>query len=366
MTAPSPPLSPDRSPGSHLAAVLAALELSVLGQLDSSEDFLTLLCEHASGQQRVVKYCHSGRTDALRRLRNEALLTRSLKVRRPLRVLRHCADGPGFLVTEFERGEALAPRHLGDAALMAKIADALAVWQSLEDGAHALDISERETTRHFLHKVMLKHLLHLWPTHISLAQCWRAWRLLCAGLADIEATSVLCHADLMPTNMLRDATSDDVVFIDLEGVIAAHHPLYDVLSFFTIDARPLEKWDWQRDFLHRYLAQPPAAQLLARQSAAFARAYRALLSFLLVYRYNEARINLGHGRYFEGLPKRRYVVTKLVRLLSGAGLLTASARVDGELAVRKANLHHALDDRAFGRHLAHMLTAPPAAQGHAA
>ena len=314
----------------------------------------------------MLKYCRSAAPDALRRLRNEALLTRGLAVRPPLRVLRHYADGPGYLLTCFERGEALGPQHLGDPALMAKIADALAVFQSLGDVVQTLGVSRRETTRRFLLKVMAKHLLHLWPSHLSLAQGLTALRLLRQGLADIDAVSVPCHADLLPTNMLRDADSDAVVFMDLEGFILAHHPLYDVLSFFTIDARPVEQWDWQADFLRRYLAQPPAAERLTPTSPAFVHVYRALFAFLLVYRYNEACINAVDGRYFNGGSKTAFVAAKLLRLLTGSGLVTPPARLDGELATRRNNLRHALDTTAFHLHLARMLPAADAPRGQAA
>lgn len=356
MTAPLPPRPPEANSDPRLNGLLAQLGLRWQRTLDGNEDFLTMLCETGDGQAQVLKYCRSGTPDALRRLRNEARLTRGLAVRSPLRVLRHCADGPGYLVTRFERGEALGQRHLGDSELMPRIADALAVLQSLADNVRALGISRRESRRRFLRKVMLKHLLHLWPGHLSLAQARAAWRTLDAGLDDIDAVSVPCHADLMPTNMMRDADGDDVVFIDLEGFITDHHPLYDVLSFFTVDGRPLDAWDWQPAFLRRYLAQPPAADCLRPGTAGFARAYRALLAFLLVYRYNEARINAVDGRYFDGRSKRLWVLGKVLKLLSGGGLLTRRARLDGELATRHDNLRHALDNGAFARHLARMLT----------
>ena len=355
MTAPPPHPLPEPLSDARLAILLKQHSLQVRRTLDGNEDFLTLLCETADGRQQVLKYCRSGAPDALRRLRNEALLTRGLAVRPPLRVLRHCAAGAGYLLTTFERGEALGPQHLGNSELMAKIADALAVFQSLGETVQTLGVSRRETTRRFLLKVMAKHLLHLWPSHLSLAQGLTALRLLWQGLADIDAVSVPCHADLLPTNMLRDADSDAVVFMDLEGFILAHHPLYDVLSFFTIDARPVEQWDWQADFLRHYLAQPPAAERLTPNSPAFVRAYRALLAFLLVYRYNEACINAVDGRYFNGGSKRAFVVAKLLRLLTGSGLLTPRARLDGELATRRNNLRHALDTTAFRLHLARML-----------
>lgn len=366
MTPPLPSRQPDPTSDPRLAALLAQLGLRTQRTLDGNEDFLTLLCESADGEAQVLKYCRSGAPDALRRLRNEALLTRGLAVRPPLRVLHHCADGPGYLVTRFERGEALSVRHLGDAELMPRIADALAVFQSLADNVRTLAVSRRESTRRFLRKVMLKHLLHLWPSHLSLAQAWTAWRLLGTGLDAIDAVSVPCHADLMPTNIFRHADSDAVVFIDLEGFIVENHPLYDVLSFFTMDSRPLEAWDWQVTFLQRFLAQPPAVHCLAPGAADFQRAYRALLTFLLVYRYNEARINAVNGRYFNGGSKRIYVLRKLLLLLSGAGALTSAARLGDELATRRDNLHHALDGMAFGRHLARMLTPPHAASAQPA
>lgn len=366
MTASPLPRQPERPSDTRLAALLEQHRLQVCRTLDGNEDFLTMLCAHADGRQQVLKYCRSNAPDALRRLRNEALLTRHLAVRPPLRVLRHCADGPGYLITDFEAGEALGPQHLGDAELMPKIADALAVFQSLGACVQSLGVTRRETTRRFLLKVMAKHLLHLWPSHLGLAQGVRAWRLLWAGLTDIDAVSVPCHADLLPTNMLRDADSTDVLFIDLEGFIVAHHPLYDVLSFFTIDARPVSAWDWQVSFLQRYLRQPPAADSLTPSAPAFARAYRALLTFLLVYRYNEACLNAVGGRYFNGGSKRAYVLAKLLRLFSGIGLLTPRAQLNDELATRRDNLRHALDSKAFAEHLSRMLATPDTARAQPA
>jgi len=351
---PSTPL-PEAAGDTRLTRLLASLGLRIDSQLDINEDFLTLRCRAEDGELRVLKYCRSNSPDALRRLRNEALLTHGLPVRPPLRLLRHRDHGEGYMVTVFETGAPLGPQDLGDAELMPRIADALAVLQSLGDAVAALDLRGRESRRRFLRKVLLKHLLHLWPRHLGLRDAWRAWSLLRAGLDDIDAASVPCHADLLPTNLLRGSDGDNVVLIDLEGFILAHHPLYDVLSFLTIDARALDDWDWQREFLARWLTQAPASTLLVPHSLSFARAYRALLTFLLVYRYNEARLNAQRHLYFDGGSKARFVALKVLQLVSGVGLLARRAPIDAALAIRRDNLRHALDRDSFTRHLARML-----------
>lgn len=355
MTAPRSFPQPEADSDARLMRLLDTLSLRIDARLDANQDFLTLRCKADDGELRVLKYCSSNSPDALRRLRNEALLTRELKVRSPLRLLRYRAHGDGYMVTAFEHGAPLGPQHLGDPSLMPRIADALAVLQALGSAVGALDVRGRESRRRFLRKVLTKHLLHLWPRHLGLRDAFRAWSLLRAGLDDIDAVSVPCHADLLPTNMLRDAEGDDIVLIDLEGFIPAHHPLYDVLSFFTVDARPLEQWDWQAAFLARWRSQAPATTLLATNSASFVRAYRALLTFLLVYRYNEARINQQDGLYFDGGSKARYVLLKLLQLVSGVWLLTPRVVLDTSLAVRRDNLRHALDSTCFATHLAGML-----------
>ena len=365
MTAPRSFPQPEAGSDARLMCLLETLGLRIDVRLDVNEDFLTLRCHADDGELRVLKYCCSNSPDALRRLRNEALLTRDLKVRPPLRLLHYRAHGDGYMVTAFEAGAALGPQHLGDPLLMPRIADALAIFQSLEGAVSALDVRGRESRRRFLLKVLTKHLLHLWPRHLGLRDAYRAWSVVRAGLDDIDAASVPCHADLLPTNMLRDAHGDDIVLIDLEGFILAHHPLYDVLSFFTVDARPLEQWDWQAAFLARWRAQAPAATLVATNSAGLARAYRALLAFLLVYRYNETRINEFDGRYFDGGSKAGYVLVKLAQLLSGVGLLIPRARLNTNLAVRRDNLRHALDSACFATHLAGMLGDTRSSADHA-
>src|SRR5438067_2514428 len=91
---------------------------------DDNDSFITLLCRDEDGRRVVLKYVHSGSPDAYRRLRNEALLFKHLRVRPPLGLLRHRADGPGYLVTEYDPGTLLRPDRFDD-RVGSTIADAL-------------------------------------------------------------------------------------------------------------------------------------------------------------------------------------------------------------------------------------------------
>ncbi|MGE0384301.1 MAG: phosphotransferase [Gammaproteobacteria bacterium] len=353
-----PPFDAGADP--RLAGILARHELIAETLVDRGADFLVLACRTRAGEPRMLKYCWRRTADALRRLRNEAVLTRDLPARPPLRLLRHCGHGDGYLITVREPGAALGPADLGDPALMPMIADALVVFQSLGDRARATGTTSRESTPRFLLKVMARNLLHLWPEHLHTREAVRALAALCGALPAIAAIGVPCHADLLPTNMLRDASGEAVVFVDLEGFIVANHPLYDVLSLLTVEETPLPQWHWQPGFLQRWWTGAAALRLVDPGAPQFQRAYRGLLAFLLVYRYNEARLNEAGSTYFDGGSRLRFAARRLLLALSGVGFMRRGAGRSPALATRHANLRHALDGSAFALHYARMTGDAPA------
>src|SRR5204862_7871649 len=130
------------------------------------------------------------------------------------------------------------------------------------------------------------------------------------ALPAIHRRRVICHGDLLPTNLLHHPDEDSVTFTDLEGFMSRNHPLFDLLAFFSIGGRDLMDWTWQRAFLARYLSGGGSALQLDPASKDYRDAYRGILTFFLVYRLNEERLLLSGGSYFESLGRRRFVARK--------------------------------------------------------
>jgi hypothetical protein len=317
---------------------------------DDGDSFVTMSCHDADGRRVVLKYVHSGTADAHRRLRNEAALVKHLRVPPPLRLLAHRDDGPGYLVTEHDPGVLLRPDQ-PDAHVVHTIASALAQFQTIRPNLHELGIRDREHVATYYLKVLLKHLLHLWPAHISAGEAARCQAMVIAALPAICRLQVICHGDFLPTNLLYHADDDSVTFTDLEGFMCRNHPLFDVLAFFTISGLDLMDWSWQRAFLARYLAAGARALGLDPDSRDYRQAYQGILVFFLVYRMNEERIGRCAGSYFDGLGKRRFLGRKLGQLVWGRRAAWRDDDKRDALAVRARNLRLALTPGGYRQHL---------------
>jgi aminoglycoside phosphotransferase (APT) family kinase protein len=317
------------------------------------DSFVTLLCRDTTGAQRVLKYVSGGAHDAHRRLTNETRLVTQLHARPPLQLLKRRDDGHGYLVTDYDPGRLLRTERLDDDATLRAIAGALVEFQTIRANADTMGIVDREGIATYYLKVLLKHIVHLWPAHLGARDAIRSVRAVMAALPAIRRRRVACHGDLLPTNLLYHAAEGRVTFTDLEGFMTANHPLFDVLALFTIDQHDLRCWKWQQRFLRFYLARSEAIGLDPRSSG-FARAYRGILIFFLVYRLNEARIRLTNNAYFDGVGRLRYVSRKAAHVMLGradAWQREPAAALD----VRADNLRYALSPSGFRQHLDEML-----------
>jgi len=340
------------------ADLLARLRLTTEGTLcDAGDSFVTLRCRTEAGSLVVLKYVSSGTPDAYRRLKNEALLLQHLPVRPSLRLLRPEHAGPGYLVTRLDPGLLLRPEHLDDRRVRNVIADALVEFQTIRIDVGRLGIGDREHLATYYLKVLLKHILHLWPAHLSAREAASCMTIVATALPAILRTGVLCHGDFLPSNLLFHPDDGTVTVTDLEGFMSRNHPLFDVVALFTMSDLDLACWDWQPRFLWYYLEKAAATLQLDPASREFDTAYRGVLIYFLVYRLNEARIALQNGAYFDGREKRDYLVTKLIGLAQGRPELWRDEQMREALVVRKNNLRRMLSATGYGQHVEHMLTA---------
>jgi hypothetical protein len=246
----------------------------------------------------------------------------------------------------------------GDTRAIPVVADALAQFQTLGSDVRRLGVVDREHASTYFVKVLLKNLLHLWPAHISAREAARCLAILTSALPAIRRHRVICHGDLLPTNLLYQPNDVSVTFTDLEGFMSSNHPLFDVLAFFSISRLDLMDWEWQRAFLDRYLTSAAAELGLDPASRDYSDAYRGILIFFLVYRLNEERILSSGGSYFDGLGKGRFLARKAAGLASGRRDAWRDDAMREQLEVRTRNLRRALSVAQYRDHL-EAVHAPP-------
>lgn len=339
--------------GAELAARLGLAIDAVVN--DDGDSFVTLKCRDAAGAPLMLKYVSRGSADARRRLENEGRLLAHLPARPPLRLLRARDHGHGYLLTEFDPGVLLHPERMDDERLVDAVVDALVAFQSIRLDAPTAGVADREHLATYYLKVLLKHILHLWPAHMSAREAGACLAAVTAALPAIMRHRVICHGDFLPTNLLFDAAAPAVTLTDLEGFMTANHPLFDVLALFTMNESDLDDWRWQRRFLARYLRHAGASGLDPGDPD-FARAYRGILIFFLVYRWNEARLFLQNRAYFEGRGKRGYLTDKALGLVTGRPTAWREDELQAALRTRRRNLLRILSPAAARAHLEHMLS----------
>ncbi len=343
----------------ELADLLGRLRLRADHLIDRNDSFFILRCHDGAGTPLVLKCIRTESADAYRRLRNEALLTKHLPVQAPLRLLSYRDHGPRHLLTYYDPGMLLRPNALNDGALVEGIADALVRFQSITLDAAELGVVDREHVGTYYVKVMLKHLLHLLPFHITLPEALECLRILLRAMPAILRQRVICHGDFLPTNLLYHSEDGTITFTDLEGFMSRNHPLFDVLALFTIDEGDLLEWGWQPRFLRYYVSNARTCDLDAR-SAEFGRAYRGILVFFLAYRLSETRIALRSSTYFDGLGRLRYLGRKLFDLALSPRQAAAERSLAAALEVRRRNLRRVLSTREYLDHVGSMaLQTPP-------
>jgi hypothetical protein len=344
------------STDSGLATILAELQLTAEQVIERNENFLLLKCTAPRNKTVVLKYSHSAESKQGRaRISNEAALVKNLKPEKPLRFLKHYADGQNFLVTEFEEGELLLPNYDYEEALRKSVADALIQFQRLRIVPAAIGVKQLTGLKMFYIKGLLKHLIHLCPNDVGLSDSLRCLWIVISSLPLLGKTRVICHGDLLPTNLIYKAADKEIVFTDLEGFLSENHPLYDVLSFCTIDDGSIWKWQWQKRFIEYYLERTKDVFQFDSHPDDFRKILRALLVYLLLYRLNESRANLEGSSYFDGLSKWRYALRKVGRLLAGPiGDAGAGSR-PAKLAARKENLRAVLSKKLFAQHASWLL-----------
>ena len=341
-----------------LSAILSELQLTAEQVMERNETFLLLKCADQRSRAVVIKYSHSPELRQGRaRINNEAALVKHLKPEKPLRFLKYYADGQNFLVTEFEEGELLLPNSNYEEALRKSVADALIKFQLLGIVPAAIGVKQRAGLRMLYIKGLMKHLLHLCPNDVSFSDSFKCLWIVASGLPLLGKTRVICHGDLLPTNLIYKAAEKEIVFTDLEGFLPENHPLYDVLSFCTIDDGSIWEWNWQKRFIEYYLERTKEVFHFDSNAADFRKVLRALLVFLLAYRLNESRINLEGTTYFDGLPKLKYVLRKVRRLLAGAVGSAGAGSGPVKLEARKENLKAVLSKELFARHFSWLLDA---------
>ena len=353
MTTSPAPLTHDHLTDAVGHGLLRQLGLS-LGHVISGDgdSFVTLLCRDDQNAQVVLKYVRpDAPRDAYRRLDNEARLLQQVPTEWPLRLLRHRVSAAGYLVTELDFGRLLRPGTMDDEHVVRAVATALALFQESARGQRLEGIRDREPVAVYYLKVLVKHLLHLWPDELTAWQCCRALAIVAAALPAMLRRSAPSHGDFLPTNLLYHDGDASVTFTDLEAFMRGAHPLFDVLAICTVDDREVADWTWQAAFVRCYLGHITGAARLNPQSRAFQRAYRGLLTFFLIYRLSEARMNAGTGRYFDGVSQSAFLRRKLTALLRGVRHDPAGVRRGDGLDARRANVRRLLEGSAVRAHL---------------
>ena len=347
------------STDSDLSAILRELQLTAEQVMEKNENFLLLKCADQSNRAFVLKYSHSPESRQGRaRINKEAALVKNLKPDKPLRFLKYYAHGENFLVTEFEEGELLLPDVDYEEALRKSVADALIKFQLLGIVPTAIGVKQETGLRMFYIKGLMKHLLHLCPDYVGLSDSFRCLWILISSLPLLAKTRVICHGDLLQTNLIYKAAEKEIVFTDLESFLSENHPLYDVLSFCTVDDAAIWEWNWQKRFIEYYLERTKAVFHFDSNAGDFRKVLRALLVFLFVYRLNESRVNLEGTTYFDGLAKLKYVLRKVRRVLARAFFSASAACPQAKLEPRKENLKTVLSKELFTRHITWLLDAP--------
>jgi len=353
MTTRTAPLTHDHLTDAVGHDLLRQLRLSLAHVISGDGDsFVTLLCRDDQNAQVVLKYVRpDAPPDAYRRLHNEARLLQQLSTEWPLRLLRHRASAAGYLVTELDSGRLLRPATMDDEHVVRAVATALALFQESAGDGRLEGIRDREPVAVYYLKVLVKHLLHLWPEELTAWQCCRALAVVAAAMPAMLRRSAPSHGDFLPTNLLYHDSDGSVTFTDLEAFMRGAHPLFDVLAICTVDDREVADWTWQAAFLRCYLGHITGDARLNPQSREFKRSYRGLLTFFLIYRLNEARMNATTGRYFDGLSQPAFVWRKLSALLRGVRHDPAAVRRGDGLDGRRANVRRLLAGSAVGDHL---------------
>lgn len=347
------------STDSGLSAILRQLQLTAERVMERNENFLLLKCADQRNRAFVLKYSHSPESRKGRaRINKEAALVRYLKPDKPLRFLKYYAHGENFLVTEFEEGETLMPDFDYDEALRKSVADALIKFQLVGIAPTTIGVKQETGLRMFYIKGLMKHLLHLCPDYVGLSDSFRCLWILISSLPLLGKTRVICHGDLLPSNLIYKAAEKEIVFTDLESVLSENHPLYDVLSFCTVDDAALWKWNWQKRFIEYYLERTKGVFHFDPNTGDFRKVLRALLVFFFVYRLNESRVNLEGTTYFDGLAKMKYLRRKVRRVLARAFSSVSPDCPQAKLEPRKENLKTVLSKTLFARHLTWLLDAP--------
>ncbi len=335
----------------NLSEILSQLNLTVENEIEKNEKYLILKCIDRQNKSVVLKYNYSGSDEACRRINNETVLTKNLVTTSPLRFLKYYAHGRNYLVTEFENGIIFSPNYNYDRKTIKNIADALVNFQLMPVNPRELGVRKREGLKRFYLKVMLKHLIHLWPYHISLYESIKCLWILMSSLPVIEKKHVICHADFRPTNLIYNPDEECVIFTDLEGFLTENHPLFDVLSFCTIDEIDIWEWGWQMQFMRYYLEKTREIFEFDRQSNEFKKAFRGLFVFFLAYRLNETKIAIENTTYFDGLGKWDFLLKRLKGLFSDRMFNSNSRLVAPSLQIRKNNLTRMLSKNIYLKNL---------------
>ncbi len=327
--------------------ILRKLKLTLRQVIERNEKYIILKCIDKQNKSVVLKYSHTGSKEACRRINNEIVLTKNIVTTDPLRFLRYYAHGKNYLVTEFENGIFLSSNYHYDAKIIQNIANALINFQLMSGKLREIGVRGSVGLNRFYLKVMLKHLIHLWPEYISFYESIKCLWLLISSLPVIQRKRVICHADFIPTNLIYNPDEERIIFMDLEGFLIENHPLYDVISFCTIDEIDIRQWEWQRQFIRYYLERTEGTLGFDRQSREFKKAFRGIVIFFLVYWLNNTRINIGNKTYFDGLTKWNYILKKIKELFSD-GMFNGNSRlVDRSLQIRKNNLTRMLSKRYY-------------------
>jgi len=197
----------------------------IAGRIEELGDsFVTLLCRDEQHAQVVLKYVRpDAPRDAYRRLDNEVRLLQQIPTEWPLRLLQHRASAAGYLVTELDSGRLLRPATMDEEHVVRGVATALALFQKSARGQRLDGIRDREAVGRYYLKVLVKHLLHLWPAELSLWQCCRAMVIVVAALPALLRRSAPAHGDFLPTNLLYHDSDGSVTFTDLEAFMRDYY-----------------------------------------------------------------------------------------------------------------------------------------------
>jgi thiamine kinase-like enzyme len=322
-----------------LTAVLKAQNLTYVSTVEDQEiRFASYKYRRNDGKHFLVKILRTSERTSRMQLQREGAVMSAIPDRSYFRIPKPLHIDSDFIIREHVDGKTLPAAADPTHEECEQLAKALYEFQSVPQESLRKQVTDKDSITAFYLKRLGKHIVHLWPQYISSKDIARAvWRLLSA-FPILLGDSVPCHADLRFSNILF--SEGKIVFLDLEAFRIKNHPLYDVISVMCEDPRLVDKWTWQPAFFKLYLSQRGQSPWKSEKQAV--RLLKALLTFFMIYRFNECRMAAQGRTYFNGGNKLKFLVSRIRKRFSSP--LDRPDLTDAE-AIRIGNMRKVLGNK---------------------